>query len=526
MSATSATALNSPVGTLHPSRGRAAVVAGLLDSNAILLTAIGLVAAYAPPLTQSFWGDEAGTYWMACRGPIAAIHRTAHWPGQSILFAVITSFFCFDGSPLRDVLLRVPALVGAAAAAYFLYRFAEDLFGAGAGRIAALLFAFSPTTIEFATQARPYTLAMAAAAASCWTLHRWVQTRARGWLAGYVAASALIVYFHYLFGVIFIAQAVFLIYEFILERRLSRVLEFLAACAIVVLLATGLIGPLRLLVHESHTLPFTPKPSASELGAILMPPLYAVTLLASALLIGPIRRGGACPARLSPSAKSMLLVWWLAGPILLFAASSTTPMRMFAARYVSYSGLALVLLLTFAGVSIFGSRTGFTWALVLVGLTTIGNVFALAGPHQPSLEELGPFMRVIRDESASADRPPVLFQSTLVESNFYDWRAGNSPESYLLAPFAAYPVKNELLPLPYALTDDVKAHVQHLLQTDLKNRRKVILVPHDVLWIHWFVERFQEAGFTYRFVRPNAWWVIVFERPGRVGLEATGAPQP
>jgi hypothetical protein len=52
-----------------------------------------------------------------------------HWPGQSILYAAITSLFCFEGSPFRDILLRLPALLGAAAACYILYRFANDAIG-------------------------------------------------------------------------------------------------------------------------------------------------------------------------------------------------------------------------------------------------------------------------------------------------------------------------------------------------------------------------------------------------------------
>ena len=121
---------------------------------------LGLIAAYSPPLTRSLWVDEAGTYWMVRGGPFAAMERTSHWPGQSILFSAITSLFCLGpSSPLRDLLLRVPALIGGAAACYFIYRFAEDMFGRGAGRIGAVLFAFNPATVELATQARPYSLA-------------------------------------------------------------------------------------------------------------------------------------------------------------------------------------------------------------------------------------------------------------------------------------------------------------------------------------------------------------------------------
>src|SRR3569623_1089734 len=132
-------------------RGNTAGLTGVLRASVRLLLALAFLGVYLPPLLRSLWIDEAGTFWMARGGPLAAIQKTRNWPGQSILYAAITSLFCFEGSPFRDILLRLPALLGAVAAGYILYRFANDAIGPGAGRLAAILFAFSPTTIEFAT---------------------------------------------------------------------------------------------------------------------------------------------------------------------------------------------------------------------------------------------------------------------------------------------------------------------------------------------------------------------------------------
>ncbi len=224
-----------------------------LHGNASVLIAVAFLVAYARPMLRSLWTDEAGMFWMARAGPVSAIERTWHWPGQSILYSVITSFFCFPGSPFRDVILRVPALLGAAAACYFLYRFAEDVFGAGAGRIAAVLFIFSPLTIEFATQARPYALAMAAAAASCWTLYRWTQHRERAWLACYVLSVTFVFYLHYMFAVILAAHAALLAWEVAGKSRYLRIGELISGYAVVVLLLMPVLPHMLLVLHESHT---------------------------------------------------------------------------------------------------------------------------------------------------------------------------------------------------------------------------------------------------------------------------------
>jgi hypothetical protein len=503
----------SPVADSRPARR--AGIGELLDKNQGLFLAIALIAAYCPPLTRSLWVDEAGTWWMAWRGPLAAVERTSHWPGQSILFAVITSFFCVDpSSPLRDLLLRIPALLGGAAACYFIYRLADDMFGRGAGRIAAVLFTFNPATIELATQARPYSLAMAATAASCWTLYRWAQSRERAWLAGYVVASVLVISFHYLFSVIFAVHAAFLCCEIVSGRSFRRIGDLFAAGAVIALLVTPFASHIRLLLSESHTLSFGTKPSRLALAQTLMPPILAACVFAAGLIVHfAWPRAVSGGVQLTPAASVMLMAWWSLGPILLFGVASVTPAQVFVDRYLSYSGLALALLLTYAGYSMFGARTGAIWALIVVLLTS-ANALRLTGERRPGDHELGPFMRVIREESADSGLalPPVMFQSSLVESNFYDWRSGDhSPQSYLFAPFSAYPMKNRLVPLPFETTSEVETYIADELKTDLKEAHKVILITHEALRIQWFADRFGMAGFNSRVLHLNDYWVMVFE---------------
>jgi hypothetical protein len=488
----------------------------LLNVNQGLLLILALIVAYVPPLTRSLWVDEAGTFWMARGGPVAAIERTSHWPGQSILFAALTSLFCAaPSSPLRDLLLRVPALLGGAAACYFMYRFAEDVIGRGAGRIAAVLFAFNPATIDLATQARPYSLAMAAVAASCWALYRWVDSRGRGWLAAYIVSCVLVISLHYLFSVIFAVHAIYLCCEFVSRRRFRRVRELFIAYAVIGLLVMPLLPHIRLLLHESHTLPFGPKPGALALAELLMPPVFIASIFGAGLVVHfawSQTASGIVPLKMP--AAAMMMAWWGFGPLLFFTASNLTSTQVFTDRYLSYSGLALVLLLTYAGYSIFGARTGAIWALMIV-LAGSAVVLLRATHPGPGDHELGPFMRVIREESAGPGKPlpPVMFQSSLVESNFYDWKSGDrSPQSYLFAPFSAYPMPNRLVPLPFQTTPQVEDYIGQELKTDLKGATKVILITHEVMRINWFSGRFAEAGFASRVLHLNDYWVMVFER--------------
>jgi hypothetical protein len=495
--------------------GKRAVVRPLLDAvsrNVGFLVTIGLAIAYLPPLFRTLWVDEAGTFWMARGGPLSAIAKTWHWPGQSLLYSFIASFFCFDGFPLRDLLLRVPSLIGAAAACYFVFRLAEGVFGPGAGKIASVLFVFHPATIDFATQARPYALGMAAVAASFWTLFRWNANRGRAWLVAWVLFSTLILYLHYMFAIVLGLEAVFLIMEMRRREDWSCSGELLTAGAAIGLLTAPILPHLVFLARVAHTLPFTAKPNAWELSGFLAPSLLLCGLVGSAAVVHFLGGYDSESCKISLGQLVMMFAWWTGGPLLLFGISTFTSLQMFVPRYMSYSGPGLVLLLTWAAFSAFGPRAGLIWAVLGV-IATTANPLSLLRVSQPGWDELGPVVQLIESASAnSGELPPVLFRSELPESDFYNWRAGNAPESYLYTPFAAYPIKNRLVPLPYRLTAEIKEHIVSLIAADLKNTSKVIFVTRDPLWIPWVEDQFERAGFTYKWIQPNSFFVVAFER--------------
>jgi hypothetical protein len=474
-----------------------------------------VVLIWGPRLFRAFWVDEAGTFWMAHEGPWSAIQKTLHWPGQSILYSVIASLFCLDTGPLREFMLRVPTLIGMGAAAYFIYQFAEQGIAKGSGLVAIVLFAFNPTVVEIGTQARPYGLAMAAVAGSCWMLYRWVETRERRYLIGYIIASTLILYLQYLFSVLFCVHAIYLLFVFAVERRVRRWQELIAGYAAIGISALPLLPHIRLLLREAHTLPFTEPPYVIDLMNWLLPSIVAVGLVVAGLLIQSFVPGcfNKQPLSLPRSVMTLLLTWWLAGPMLLFLVSKTTPMRMFVLRYLAYSALAQVLLLAYAGYAVFGPRIAGVWAVIAVVLSTASPVTILSG-FKPGPESLMPFLRIIQAESTGGAAPPVFFRSELAESDFYDWRSGLQKDSYLFAPFVAYPMKNRLLPLPYHLTDEVKTHISAVIHSELANVPAVMLVTHDETWVPWMIERMQEAGFSAHVQVPNAFTVVTFKRPG------------
>lgn len=485
------------------------VLTVLLKCAKLLVTA-GLIAAYIPHLVRSFWVDEAGTFWMARGGPLAAARRTLQWPGQSILYSIISSLFLFERGPFREIALRLPSLLGAAAACYFLYRFAEDAIGKGSGRAAAVLFLFTPATIDFATQARPYAAAMAATAASCWTLFRWTKRGERSWLAAYVIATAAVFYFHYIFAVILMTHAVIFICGMIRKRGALPWKELAGGYCAIVLLLMPIIPHLLRMFHAAHTFGVD-HPTAADLIGILVPDAYFTGILIAGVLVYIGWRGTTEKSEPLPrSSAAILFTWWIAGPVFLFGLAAITSAQVTYLRYLLYSGMGFVLILVSVAYSIFGAKGTLTFALLAI-LTT-GNLLRITALGKPGPDELLPAMRAIADESVGQTTlPPVMVRSPFEESNFGDWQAGNIAESHFYAPFTLYPMKNEMVPLPYRLTDSVKVHVTDLIRGRLKDEHRILFFSSNDAWTLWMDDELRRDGFSVRWVRPNGLVVGVFE---------------
>lgn len=487
-----------------------------IDLGLWIATGLMLACVWVPRLLRTLWVDEAGTFFMAHRGPLAAIQITSHWPGQSILYAVIESFFVWGGSPFRDFIMRIPSIAGILIAAWFLYCLAERAFGNRAGFLAAVLFVFHPSIVSLATQARPYALAVAAVTGSCLALYEWIERRELRFVLYFIAASTLVVYLHYFFSIVFLCQALYIGYVFIAERRVHRWTHLLAAYALIGVLIIPLVPHMRLLLREAHTLPFAPAPSFNELCESLLFPAFALGLFLAALLIQfAFPNSSRRPRASSRSLSVLLLSWWLVGPALFFAASVATPMRVFLPRYIASALPGQTLLLAYAGYSLFQTLPARFWAVCGVLLSTPG-IWAFVAPGHPGLEELGPFMRIIHAHSRE-NLPPVLYSSPLPESDFYDWKAGLGDDSYLYAPFIAYPMKNRLVPLPFTLdTEAVKAHVDELLTSQLAETPEIIFVSHSFehedAWNEWLIARMKAAGFTAEMRTPNLYHVLIFSK--------------
>ena len=156
------------------------------------------------------WQDETQIVWQA-EGGWTIVRDKLGDPAQLVLFGYVEALFYFPGSPRMELWLRLPAVLGGIASGLLRTDWASGPVGKGTGLMAFVAMIGSPEMIKLATQARPYTWAVAACLASLLGLARWLETGRRRDGLLFAIASALVVHLHLLFATFAIVPGFFVL---------------------------------------------------------------------------------------------------------------------------------------------------------------------------------------------------------------------------------------------------------------------------------------------------------------------------
>jgi hypothetical protein len=476
-----------------------------LRTLALSICAGALLLAWLPRLRWGLWTDEAGTYWMACAGWWEAISRSGTFPGQSVLYGVLESFFAVRGA-WEEPLLRIPSVLAMFVAAWHLKKLAELLIGPEAGWLAVAPFFCSPEIFNFGTMARPYALATAAAIASFRYLAQWRSTPDTGTVLRYLVASVLTLYFHYLFGFIFVIQAAHLGFCLLRGHRFGWRLP-VAALAVLPLSLVPLIAQLLYTAKLSGPYPDVDKPTFEQLLQLSFPPnLLLGAALGAALVF--LLHGKLKWRKDAPSAETAFLVvsWMLLAPVLFFAIARFTPYQsLFVSRYLLFCLPAFLLALAWliSGFTAVEARNVVLLAIFGGAVLHPGGLLVAFRPASNSWRE--PLQLV----AAERDPGPVFVTSGLIDTKWLDWRTQDPATSPLFSQMTAYPVPNKTIPLPFQFS---KAVEDVLLKTDFSVYKSLFLVAAvDAPVASWLSEHLAKSGFRAE-VRPVNDYVVIHYR--------------
>lgn len=416
-------------------------------------------------INSPLWLDETVSYWQISSGFSRIWDRQGlSFPGYSYILWAINALF---GS--REVVLRFPSVLAMTGAAYLLYRIAREFFDQQVASVVVIIFCLYPAIIFAAIDVRPYAFATLAVNFAILSLLRWTSKKSSQYAILFGVAAAAIFYFHYLFGVILVPFALYLL---IVKREVWRNFAPQLGIALIAFAVgiTPVVPRLLYLLRTAQSHVFSAAPSVTYLPAVFAPG-YMLPLLGLAILIAAATRKLVVPdGEPATSAALCLLLGFI--PIgILYGVSAQSPMHVFVERYrlVGVPGIALCWGLVLSRINSSVIRVFFAVA-----------VFALAATiqlEQPFHGYTWKYALEAANANTAGDHAPLLLCSDLPESDHQSMPADvKSLDVGLFAPLSYYKVASPVVPLPRALNEEAKSQVTRFLAMPLISRRRFLVI--------------------------------------------------
>jgi hypothetical protein len=211
--------------------------------------------------------DETGSYWQISKGFSEIVSRQG-----SLSFPAYSYILWFSTKIIgtSEIALRVPSILAMMGAVYLLYLAARRLFERDIAFIAAVIFCLDPIVVFASIDIRPYAFGVLATNAAILVLLR-LRRSSSNWLAAlFGLTAALIVWFHFLFGVI-LPPLVLCFIAFKFRDRKTFWKQFIVASGAFALAFLPVIPGLIDMLRTSKTHVYEPAPNLSDLAMTLAP---------------------------------------------------------------------------------------------------------------------------------------------------------------------------------------------------------------------------------------------------------------
>ena len=494
--------------------------------NALVLFIICLGAIlrvynfWVPPI----WVDEYGTWWViAADAWSEVIERTLRIQGQSPFYYLLVRTIAGLGG-YGALQLRLLSVICGIATLALVYPLAVKIFDdRRVALLSLIIFALSEPLIWYAQIARPYSLALFFSLVSFWSFVSLEKPATNAARAVYVLSTALTVYAHYLFGLIVVIQAIYLIVQTGLRTLFSK-LWFTNFLALALLLAP-VTGQVLYLHSRRHALDWVTSVDSSWkiAGGIIyiIAGLSPIAVLATILAVTVLGfRRLELKLKEIRSRLALPIIWYLT-PLFLF---SIVPLlvgvNLGQPRYLLFAYPATYLLLAWfiLNVRADGYRKWLPAAVYVMTTILFVSIPALSStqtfarwPNRAWNDVLAKLAQLYTPDSL------VVAQIGLVEADLLA-NDGYDPKllSYLSWPLVtALPgLKAENIAiLPYRLTDRTQIYLRSLLDRASQYPRIYLLGGGELVSL--FRDQLVD-DFNYRLItqtnQGETFHVFVFER--------------
>lgn len=460
----------------------APAVANGLDKSPSILARVFYPAALLGSLSIWFvavraplWVDETLAYWQISGSFSKIWSRSAQMPSSFAYLYILWSAKSVLGS--QEVALRIPSILAMLAAAYFIFQAAQELFGREIAFVTCILFCLHADVVFAATDARPYAFALLMTNLATLSLIRWTKRNDMRYAILFGAAAAGILYFHYLFGAILPA---FAIYYLLLRGRASRTsaAQIAAMLSVFALVGAPLVPRFLELFKNRQLHTFAGDPKTLFVLRTLVPfkllIIFAVTIFVAALVRKVKFPGRGC------SLAVLLCPLFAIVPIaLLYGISAATPMRVFVPRYclVAVPGAALTWGFLISWID---SR----WLRMIGCASLVATVMfqyftsPLARRHEMNFKQSHAFVNA----NVADDQATVLTCSAFIEANLEPIPTDRNSENALVSQLTYYPLDAPVVLLPFSLNEETIRIGSQAVLAAAQRRQRFLAVGSPVCY--------------------------------------------
>ncbi|HXR14951.1 MAG TPA: glycosyltransferase family 39 protein [Terriglobales bacterium] len=423
----------------------ASILSKLIYPASLLASlSIWLLALRAP-----LWLDETLAYWQVSGGFWKIWSRSQLMPSSIGYLYTLWAAKSILGS--REIALKIPSTLAMLGAVYFLFRSARELFDQDIAFLVCVFFCLEPNVVFAATDARPYAFALLATNVAIFAFIVWVTRHQMHQAMLFGAAAAGILYFHYLFGAILPA---FAIYYLAVRRGSIRAdaRQLAAVLTSFTLLALPLIVRVLSLYNTRNTHVVQELPPKWVALNTLMPMQTLIGFGATAFLAALVRKLK-LPGRDCFPAIVLCPLLALVPAGILYGLSAATSLHLVIPRYflVVAPGSALTWGLLTSRIDSRLLRQIFCVSLVAV---TVFECFSSPNSrrHELSFKPAHDFVNA--NVAKDKDKVPVLTCSAFIESDFEPLPTDLNSENALASQLSYYPINAPVVLLPFSLNDE------------------------------------------------------------------------
>jgi len=446
--------------------------ASLFDKLVYPVALFASLSIWLLALRAPLWLDETLAYWQVSGGFAKVWSRSALMPSSIGYLYTLWAAKSMLGS--TEIALKIPSLFALLAAVYFLYRSARELYGREIGFLAAIFFAIQYNVVFAATDARPYACALLATTLAIFAFVRWMSQRQMRQAILFGAAAAGILYFHYLFGAILPAFAVY--YVVVRFRSIKEDLRQLAAVlGTFVVLVVPLVVRVFTLYHtrETHIVQGLRHPVLLSLNTLA--PMQLLMGFVAAAALGALLRKIRIPGSDSWPTVLLFPLLGLVPAAVLCGVEAATPIHLIQPRYFLIVAPGSALIWAWLATFIDSRVVRQIFCVGLVATTVFESYHSPdSRHHEINFKEAHAFVNA----NVAGHDSPVLVFSAFIESDYEPLPTAPGSENAMLSQIDYYPLKPPWVFLPIDLNDKaMQIGREAVLAAAQRHQRFLAVVP-------------------------------------------------